>query len=74
MPSIPRVLTVAKVPNSSEAEIYWTGGGQLPKPLEGRFTSVKVAEQALNLWQLAKEQIVKNRTKKKKRVATSAKR
>lgn len=44
----PKELQVVKEVNSSLYRIKFEGGGELPKALSGRYTSTKLAQDAIN--------------------------
>ncbi len=45
-----RSLRIEKVPATTLLRIVWNGGGEVPAPLTGTYTSHTMARQAIEVW------------------------
>jgi hypothetical protein len=56
-------LQIRWLPNYALCEIYYEGGGALPKELSGTFTSKRIAEDTIKKFQLTVQNKVAKRGK-----------
>ncbi len=67
MPAIKRELSIVK--DHTMYRIIYSGGGQVPNYLEGRYTTFVIARERLHTWGLMRKAIVEE-TKKKNAAAS----
>jgi len=48
-----KTFRIEPVPNSALVRIAFEGGGEVPDELKGAFTTPKIAQDAIRIWQLA---------------------
>lgn len=71
MPAIKRELTIVK--DHTMYRIIYSGGGQVPNYLEGRYTTFVTARDRLHTWDLIRKAQMEETKKKNKMVARKAK-
>ncbi len=71
MPAIKRELTIVK--DHTMYRIIYSGGGQVPAYLEGRFTTFVIARDRLYTWGLMRKAMVEETKKKNAAAARKAK-
>ena len=53
-----RSLRIEKVPSTTLVCIKWNGGGEVPATLSGTYTSVALAQKAIDIWKATNDRDV----------------